>query len=543
MLSKNRIDKTLKKYIKEHSSRGYSRHAIKKVLVEHGYSEPYVNGLLRKHAETKFIRRYSVAASLLFIISIFAFNLLSFQNQNQNQGITGYAAKISSISEGCCTSICQQTSENECYGKFIKEKKCSELEDCNVGCCIDREGYCLTNYLYGNCISGFGRSINRDCGDITFCRNITDKSYSARQYNIKNSKGAGVSSLQPNADYYKSSFNIKYYLYDSANVLSVTAIIKDNNQTIDSLALYDDGYHNDGAKNDALYGNNWDSSKAKNFDGFKKLEIDIIIRFNDGTQQTISNAQSIVILSNNKCLPVYTEWSSLKNYSIIFAANNYESLSDGYQKFQEDVKDFLNQLFSVGSFSSSKDKFNVYRLEQSMSYSNIRTLMSAVSNSCPSYSSKKDLVIVLDNSEDYCVSEGPRTVRLNPAVFIYNNITNSEINQTFADFCSFVVTPKKFSDLIIDFATPPRITVHTADNITYGNENINLSYSISSKNFPVNSTVSVGSEKILQKVLNEETIETVSLNLSNGTNAALIEVVDKNSNRAFAQIYLNATIE
>lgn len=547
MLGKNKIDKNLKKYIEEHSSKGYSKHAIKKVLVEHGYHEPYIDGLLRKHSEIQFVKRYAAAASLLFIISIFAFKIIPFNIVNiqyQNQKITGYAS-ISSINEGCCTSVCQQTSENECYGKFAKGKKCSELEDCNVGCCIDREGYCLTNYLYGNCINGYGKSINRDCNDIIFCRNITDKSYSARQYSIKSSKGAGMPELKPNADYYKSSFNIRYYLYDATNILSVSAAIKDNAKDnasfIDTIILYDDGYHNDGAKNDNLYGNNWDSSRAKNFEGFKKLDIDIIIKFKDSTQQTISNIDSIILLNNNKCLPIYTEWGSSKEHSIVIAANNYESLSGGYQKFENDAQNILSQLFSVDSFSSNKGKFNVYRFEQSLSYFNIPTLISAVSSSCPPYSNKKDLLIVLDSSEDYCVSEAPRTFRLNPAVLFYNNITKFGIDGIFSDFCSFVATPKQFSDLIINFAMPPKITVYTFDNITYNNGDINFSYSISSQNFPVNSTVFIENEMIAQKIANDERIETIRLNLSNGTNALFISASDRNYNTAFAQLYLNVS--
>ena len=52
---------------------------------------------------------------------------------------------------------------------------------------------------------------------------------------------AGFSTSIPNADYYKSSFNIRYYLYDKTDVVSVAANIIDKEQVIDSIALYDDG--------------------------------------------------------------------------------------------------------------------------------------------------------------------------------------------------------------------------------------------------------------------------------------------------------------
>lgn len=89
MLSKSKIDRKLKKYIRGHLSKGYSKHAVKKVLVEHGYNEPYVDGLLRKHAELQFVKKYAVVVLSLFVISIFSFNLIPIPEQTQK--ISGYA--------------------------------------------------------------------------------------------------------------------------------------------------------------------------------------------------------------------------------------------------------------------------------------------------------------------------------------------------------------------------------------------------------------------------------------------------------------------
>ena len=534
MLSKNNIDKKLKKYMKEHLSKGYSKHAVKKVLVNHGYDEFYVDGLLKRHSESQIVKKYAIFVFFLFLISFFSFNFISIKNQQQQ--ITGYVTTISSSNDGCCTSICQQTSKYECYGKFIEGKKCNELEECNVGCCIDKEGYCLTNYLYGNCISGNSFHINKDCSNIIFCRNLTDKSYTSRQYNIKNKKGADITTVKPPADYQKSSFNIKYYLYDKTDVLSVAAELRYGENLVDSIALYDDGSHNDGAKDDNLYGNNWLSSKIKDFEGFKKLDVDIIITYVDGTEQSINKTQSIVVLNNNKCLLINTEWGNpSEKQNIIFAAQNYEA-DDGYQRFGTDVNNFLSVLFSIDKFSNNNE-FNFYRLEQSLSYFNIPTLINIVSNFCPSYSNKKDLIILLDNNEDYCILENLRVVRVNPQVLLYKNITNAQINETFADFCSYVLTPKKLADEIIIFATPPKIVVNTLDNLTYNTGIINLSFTVSALNYPINYSVFLENSLILNKVSAEEITDSIVLNLTNGTNAILISSKDKNKNKAFSSFY------
>ena len=278
MLSKKKIDKKLRKYIRDYLSKGYTKHAVRHVLVKHGYDESYVEGLLKKHFELEFIKKYAIAALILFVISFFSNSLIS---TNQAQKITGFAAKLSVGDEGCCTSICQQTFKNECYGKFAVNKKCNELEDCKAGCCTDKEGYCLTNYLYGNCIDNNLSYLNKDCNDIVFCANITDKSYESRLHNVKKKKSFGVLKINPNSGYYGSSFNIQYYIYDNTDILSISVNIKDISGVADVLTLYDDGSHNDGAKNDNLYGNNWHSSKLRQFDGFKKLGMEMIIKYKD----------------------------------------------------------------------------------------------------------------------------------------------------------------------------------------------------------------------------------------------------------------------
>ena len=57
----------------------------------------------------------------------------------------------------------------------------------------------------------------------------------------------------------------------------------------------------------------------ENYKKDKKLDINIVIKYLDGTQQSTSKAQSIVVLNNNKCLPI-SEWSNPneKNSIIIY---------------------------------------------------------------------------------------------------------------------------------------------------------------------------------------------------------------------------------
>jgi len=541
MLNKKKIDKGLRNYIKEHLRKGYSKHAVKHVLLNHGYDESYVNSLLRQHSKIKLVKVYSILGSLFFLILImfFRFNLI----QTNKIQITGYAASIDSKDLGCCTSICQQSLKNECYGKFIEHKECKELDDCRVGCCIDKEGDCLTNYLQGNCLNGYGLFANKDCSDIVFCTNVTDKSYASNLHNIKTEKGIGILKINPFSGYYGSSFNILYYLYDKNSVLSVSANLKYSEKIVDSLNLYDDGLHNDGSKSDNIFGNNWFSSKINKFEGFKPLNVDILVKFSDGTQASFHNRNNIVLLNKNNCLPINDEWSNeTDRQSIIFSGKNYDESGNGYQKFETDARNVLNLLFSIDVFSKEKNNFNVYRFEQ-LSSSNALNLINLISNSCPLYNNKKDLILVLDDKEDYCKLESVGVARLNSQILFYKNATGINIKDAFANFCSYVITPKKLADEIISFATPPKINVFTADNVTYNTSTIDFLFNISSSNFPVNASLYLEDSLVFSKILNEETYLNISLKLTNGTNAALISANDKNDNTAFSQLLLNATIK
>ena len=544
MLTKNKIDKKLRGYIKEHLRKGYTKHAVKKVLVNHGYDENYVDGLIKRHQETVLVKNVAII-SVLFLFVFFSFNIISTNNilkNQQNQKITGYLIGQSTVDEGCCLAVCQQTSKQECYGKFAQGKSCNLLEECIVGCCIDKEGYCLTNYLYGNCVDIQGSFIRKECNEIVYCRNLTDLSYASRLYKIR--QAGGFADVNPIADYYGSTFTIKFYIYDKTGVVSIVANIKDSNKLIETIALYDDGSHNDGVSNDNLYANNWLSSKLNQFQGFKELNVDIIITYSDGTQQSLLNAKSFVVLNNNKCLPIAYNGNPSDTTGIIFAANNYPQ-NNGYQIFETDVNNFNNLLFSTTPFANNKNNLNVYRLEEALYYPNTATLLAVVSNSCPSYSNKRDMVIWIDANEPYCIKESLNVVRVNPQVILQQNISTATISEVFANFCGYVLTPQMIVDQMFGSLKPlipPAIVVYTLDNTTYTTPIVSLLYTVSAVNYPVNNSVFLDGTLIYNKILSYTSTETMSLNLVNGTNVVWITATDSNKNNAFAQLLLNATI-
>lgn len=114
MLEKKKIDRKIKKYIRGCLGKGYTKPAVKKSLVSHGYSESYVEGLLRKHSELQFVKAYTLIVALLSITSILLFNIAQ---TNQGPEITGYAAAGNST-EQFCASICSPSPATDRHGAF-----------------------------------------------------------------------------------------------------------------------------------------------------------------------------------------------------------------------------------------------------------------------------------------------------------------------------------------------------------------------------------------------------------------------------------------
>ena len=71
---------------------------------------------------------------------------------------------------GCCDTICQETGASSCAGGFYPGSGCNAVPACEVGCCVDGEGYCLGNYLQSNCVRRGGNFVqSSECADTLLC--------------------------------------------------------------------------------------------------------------------------------------------------------------------------------------------------------------------------------------------------------------------------------------------------------------------------------------------------------------------------------------
>lgn len=76
MINKKKLDIKLRKYISHRLSRGHKRENIKSDLANYGYDEIYIESVIKKNLEAAFVKKYAIAAVLLFFVSAVYMNFM-----------------------------------------------------------------------------------------------------------------------------------------------------------------------------------------------------------------------------------------------------------------------------------------------------------------------------------------------------------------------------------------------------------------------------------------------------------------------------------
>lgn len=389
--------------------------------------------------------------------------------------ITGFAA----MNTGCCELICQETSRGECSGAFQLGKTCSKIQECNVGCCIDKEGYCLSNYLKGTCEKKEYEFIaTNECMQYPMCL-IAQPPESIRGYTgypkVFEFGTRGVAFAEPFSNTRGSPFTMKFYSLDNKTKDIKVKIYSEGFQKI--ISLYDDASHNDGNKNDGLYAGMFDTSFFPMSDGAKKLNFTAIIN------ETQSNFSDYIIISSTKCLPIRKPWEdSNERKNVIFVSmaknQNHENL------FLTQTQNILGNMMTSGELRKESDNLNFYMVKETIQQSQISLAELKVKAECKSYKSPRDIIFFLDNGFEYCKKEN-NIIRTNPNI-AFNQSALLKINNTndfFENFCGYIMTQKEIEEKIMNMVSIPNVTlIMPKDNSTYYNSSLYLSFNVSNIN-------------------------------------------------------------
>jgi hypothetical protein len=475
----------------------------------------------------------------IVITIVLTFTLIS--NRENFVGLVAYA------NIGCCDLICQETSLAECPGNLHPGQDCNSIKQCNVGCCIDKEGYCLDNYLKGSC-EDQGTFEAKSCINVPQCVVEKEKQDMAQSigYPIIYTQDSLIFS-EPITGKWGLPFVVKALLFKQENISNIDVQITSTDH-LENLTLFDDGNHGDGNANDNLFAAVWQSKNVPPFKGIKNFELS-----QNGNKNNL-------ILSASDCLPLSGHSINKNNtQNIIFV---------GYEENKEITffKNKANNLFNViteiaikkslANIESveeyfSENSYNYYVLAQSIDQPNKNLVLDKVINQCnfifninetPSNETNdeitkiKNIIFFLDEDFPYC-EQNKDYVHVNPEFIINASVTSDNTTQTdfIENFCDYVITKEELKNKYMGELVPPYIQINEIIFNQEDNPDINLDFTIyDNKNETINYTIYLDLDHPLmylkQNLTTNGTRINLNLTIPDGKHIMWIEAEDIDGN-------------
>jgi hypothetical protein len=476
------------------------------------------------------IRKIRIGGWIIITLIIAAAFYLASPKQSS---ITSFATFAN---QGCCEPICQQTGQSDCFGTFHAGLECTQLDQCNIGCCIDTEGYCLSNYLKANCEVGEGEFIEeKECPQYIQC--ITEPSQESLMgftgYNfIFPASQEGVLFVEPVAGKGNTPFTIKMQVFGQANDVKASITSEGYSTTI---SLYNDGSHGDGNPNDNLFAGIWQSEAFPPFEGIRRVNVTTSV---DGSS---SNASDYLLLTSNNCLPLRKPWDDpATRQDIIFIK---VGATEQTSSFEAHALNIVGHMSSVFPLVDGIDKRNFYIITENLQQRDSQIAREKVQQQCDFYNPEQDVIIFFDDEFNYCEQE-TEMITTNPRL-LFNRTALEEMTNldTFMErFCDIIVTEAQLQEIIEQSRIAPNITVILPQNnsrhntseieaqfVIYDNKNATLDYEIYQDiNNPL-MVIKTGTAQTGQK-------ETTTVTLTDGSHDIWIETRDGDHNLGHSTI-------
>lgn len=548
-------DKTLKEYYKRYYREGKKKSEIDAHLVRHGIDSDYLEDFERKEKKIRKAKNFAMIFAVTGVIALVLNIALGISGTNiligspvgfvslEYQNYTG---------GGCCERFCANTTAIGCYeGNFHPGKNCDTVDSCNIGCCIDGEGYCLSNYLKSNCDMLQYRFYKKECSELMQCvayppkesirkstgiNLIYDPSMDQFYTDVQGARvngtdiilesdeeyGMRFASVEPDSSYRGTSFKIMYTLGIFEDVKSVKAIIKDGNEEVRQIDMFDDGNHQDANKEDGVFGNIFASSQVNDFTGLKRIKADIIVIDKEDRENTYKDALYFTVVNNVKCMPLGRWNDPDSRIDIIFVGNNFAT-NDKFFRSKESSSKVIKM---TSPFYENEDKINYYAVEETYELP-VEDIQSKVQSHCSFFNPSQDILIILDKNEDYCrkVSDGVYTI--SPKVVFTLGAAYS-MDEVRNNLCLVLDTLKGSEN---DQANAlPKVAWLMKENMTFWNGNVFARYMISDDNDEIiEYKVDYGQETYHNNATNSQMNEEI-FSMPEGDNMMVIEAIDSDGN-------------
>ncbi len=388
--------------------------------------------------------------------------------------------------DGCCTLTCKQSDESYCPNFFEAGENCNEIEQCNIGCCLDEEEYCLGNFLKGNCERLNGKFISKkECRQHIHCLTEPSK-ISLREYTgfpfLFENEDIGMLSVIPVSGERGDTFKIRDVISEIEGLDRVEAEIS-HDTYFDISQLYNDGSHGDGNEDDTIFANNWDSSNIESFYGTKNINVDIVT-YRGGNVNKSGNTH-FTLIDNIKCLPIFKLWQDNSSKSgIIFAGYDYTS-NTIKKELRKDAEAAIGALYPIDYFRDELDELNFYITLENMARKDSSYVQEYMREQCFLYDEVEDYVILFDKDQLMCEQQG-NIIITNPVMYPDREEIQSiqGFDEIMDNFCVYMLTEQKLIENEMLKYEGPKITVRKPlNNSVFDTSYIDVAFTITdSKN-------------------------------------------------------------
>ena len=352
----------------------------------------------------------------LIALTIFAIVLISFSltKGNITGGIVGFG-------QGCCDTTCTETTESRCDGIWYDGEDCFDIQECNIGCCIDGEGYCYSNYLNSLCIKEGKKFVGgRECPEYKQC--MVPPKYPADQegYVYTNAEGVMAVFAEPVSGSTGTIFEISAVLFEEQANVRVN-ISHEGFSRI--LQMRDDGVAPDKIAGDEQYTVKWNSAELPGITEISNVSLQVLL------SNEAKGFPGVFYISPNQCVPANYFYLPGENKTKIILARkenmDYIDLRDKVGGFQR----------LVTNYTRFVEDYTFYILEDP-----INSLNSVnIQNICPFTLNENDIVVQFDIEEDLCTQNGQLVTLAN--IFEPKKGTLVRGKNFTKEFCEYVDTP------------------------------------------------------------------------------------------------------
>ncbi len=372
-------------------------------------------------------------------------------------GITG-TGLATFANAGCCLPVCQQTAQSECFGAFEAGMECAALEQCNVGCCIDTEGYCLSNYLRGSCAAAVGEFIaTRECPQEPQC--VTERAatsllgFTGYEAAFPVSQH-GILFTEPIAGRAGQPFTIRMQPFGNAS--EVRAALSSGGYQ-KALALYDDGSHGDGNAADGLFAAVWSEPSFPAFEGIRRVNVSVAV---DGAEAATEDA---LFLTSTSCRPLRKPWEAPETRPDIIFVKAQDTTATVQLPHELEALFVLSHLAAAESLDALSE-WNMDIISEPLASGDRSAARSVVGTHCTFYNAEQDTIIFFNPAITGCEQE-PGMITVNPRlIFNQSALPGVPISTVLGSFCNLTTTEPQLRERIEQARSPPDVTLILPQN-------------------------------------------------------------------------------